>query len=202
MIGNARDVRHDGRPAALADLDLSLATGGSESGKSVLNAILNYYLLKGRVDLSVGLFRYSSTMFVYDFQALINSAFTPVPDEDQGGAYVHLSYPLSRFNRFELFWSSLYFKKYFIDLDDHKSALKHVLSAAYTFDNTAWATSGRWTGSASAAFGKGLQPAGRGLGVPQGEGDFRAYLRFFRRYALAFRFAGGSCGAGQPLQCL
>lgn len=173
-------------------LDLSLATGGSESGKSVLNAILNYYLLKGRIDLSVGLFRYASTMFVYDFQALINSAFTPVPDEDQGGAYLHLSYPLSRFNRFELFWSSLYFKKYFIDLDDHRSALKHVLSAAYTFDNTAWGYFGPLDGVRfRLLLEKGFNLPGEDWAYHKAEGDFRAYLRFFRRYALAFRFAGG-----------
>ena len=171
-------------------LDTALST--SSDSTSSVNAICNFYLLKGKNDLITGLFHYSSSMFIYDFQMILNNAFIPLPDEKRAGGYVLFRQPFSRYSRLDISWTSMHFSKYYIDYDDTRSGNLHILQLSYSFDNTAWGIFGPMDGirfrfSAANAF----DLWGDDWQFQQLDADFRAYLRFFRRYALAFRLNGG-----------
>lgn len=171
-------------------LDTAVATSSDTS--SSLNAILNYYLLKGRSDLIASLFHYRSAMFFYDFQMILNNAFVPLPDEKRAGGYLLFRQPFSRFSRLDISWTSMHFKKYYVDLSDNRSANLHILQLLYSFDNTVWGLFGPMDGVRfRASVGNAFNLWGKDWQFQQLEVDFRAYLRFFKRYALAFRLNGG-----------
>lgn len=164
-----------------------------ENNQTAINIIANYLLFHGRIDLIVGMFNFSSSMLFYDIESILNSAFIPQLSFSQSGAYALGRYPFSRFSRFDVTWTSMRLKRYFLDFAAIHEANMHILELAYVFDNTMWGFFGPMDGvrvkfSAENAF----DLWGKDWSFQRLVADMRAYILFGRRYALALRLSMGT----------
>ena len=174
-------------------MDLAISSFEDIGKNNSINLISSYNLYQGRIDLSIGIFHFSESMFFYNIESIINSAFIPTLTRRQAGMYLLAKYPVSRFTRLEMIWTSMRIEKFYLDFDDTREANQHTLEFSYVFDNTFWSYFGPMDGSrVKLSIEKGFDLYGTDWSFLRINADFRTYLFFGRRYSLALRFKTGS----------
>lgn len=147
--------------------------------------MLAYYYLPRRIDYGVSYYQYHNYYLASNDDIII---------EKVNGVQGIVSYPLDRYQRFDLMTSWNHYKQMYYYYSYPDASLDIIVPGlSYVRDNTLWGYMGPISGMRTMLAAETSQKEwGSGLRFNTGFADIRNYWRISRRYQIALRLLGGA----------